>query len=52
MIGKRNTPIIGFPTSRLARVVRLTAVGLTLAATSAMAAPVRIDIPAQPLGAP
>lgn len=51
MIGKRNTPVIGFPTNRLARVVRLTAVGMTLAATSAMAAPVRIDIPAQPLGA-
>ncbi|WP_455925903.1 TonB-dependent siderophore receptor [Pseudomonas putida] len=51
MIGKRNTPAFGYRASRLALLISGAALGLAMTATGAMAAPVRIDIAAQPLGA-
>lgn len=50
MIGKSKTPTLKHPTSHLAMLISSAALGLALTATNAIAAPVRIDIPAQPLG--
>ncbi len=50
MIGKSKTPALKYPTSRLAMLISSAALGLALTTASAVAAPVRIDIPAQPLG--
>ncbi len=50
MIGKSKPPTLKHPTSHLAMLISSAALGLALTATNAIAAPVRIDIPAQPLG--
>ncbi|MBC3949523.1 TonB-dependent siderophore receptor [Pseudomonas sp. DOAB1069] len=49
-MGKSKPPTLKHPTSHLAMLISSAALGLALTATDAVAAPVRIDIPAQPLG--
>nr|WP_122667466.1 TonB-dependent siderophore receptor [Pseudomonas viridiflava] len=49
-MGKSKPPTLKHPTSHLAMLISSAALGLALTATNAIAAPVRIDIPAQPLG--